>query len=362
MEVVDVLKGLTDWIGVAIQLGFDSEAIEMIKNDYRTMEDQRRQMIMDWLRKFSTASWKKLREALMKCDQSVLAERIPVTPQIVTCQSSQHANMIRSNEDKIKDLFAGLLVQLRSALESEDVSVDDICHYLDEICECNVPRTDFIEIFKVVRITNRWNYVNYGPLENFVKRFLPSRKELVIEYKKAFSGFCTTTKLIDYIQIHSANLPDAEDDESTDDINKLPLTAYKQKDFRRLKTKLKVERKISELSLKYVQDFWIEFAEEFDLPFLTAVIDSILEGCLEIVWLLLPHVAAIIAKSAHKSAPFFRRNHIFYVSIDDHPLYDARLTVSHVLQCIGNSLISCMTFLCFRNNSLKPLLRVAGKE
>ena len=56
----------------------------------------------------------------------------------------------------------------------------------------------------------------------------------LIEYKKTFSGFCATTKLINYIQIHSANLPVAEDDESTDDVNKLPLTAHKQKDFCRL--------------------------------------------------------------------------------------------------------------------------------
>ena len=334
---------LVDWEGVAIHLPtFNSAKVQIIKRDHLTVQDRSRQMITDWLARDSNASMEKLKEALVESKQFAIANRIQVTPQIVPHQTSQYAEMIRSNENKIKHLFSDLLVQIRSALESKSVSVDKIHQYLVGILQCDIPRTDFVEMFEVVTVEKLWSYDNYGPLENFVKGYLPSRNNLVLEYKKIFAGFCATTKLIDYIQ--SANLPIAEDCESTVDEHKeLSLTAYK-KHFRKLKTKLKIEKKISELSLKYVQDIWIEFAEEFDLPFLTAVIDSIVKGSLEIVWLLLPHVAAIIAKSAHKSAPFFCRNHIFYVSIDDHPLYDARLTVSHVLQCIGNSLITCMTF------------------
>ena len=73
--------------------------------------------------------------------------------------------------------------------------------------------------------------------------------------------------------------------------------------------KLKLERNIDILSLKYVQELWEQFAEEFDIPFLTAVIDSILSGSLIITWLVPPDIAEKIVSSAHKSTTFFQKYH-----------------------------------------------------
>ena len=42
--------------------------------------------------------------------------------------------------------------------------------------------------------------------------------------------------------------------------------------------------------LDFVHEMWKALQKEFNLPTLTAVIDIILEGSLNITWLVLPHV------------------------------------------------------------------------
>ena len=79
---------------------------------------------------------------------------------------------------------------------------------------------------------------------------------------------------------------------------------------------LDIKRKVTAISLKYVQDLWERFAEEFDVPFLTAVIDSILSGSLVITWLVPPDVAQKIVASAHKSTSFFQEHHIVSITIN----------------------------------------------
>ena len=96
--------------------------------------------------------------------------------------------------------------------------------------------------------------------------------------------------------------------------------------------------------MKYVQDLWSSFAEEFDLPSLTVVLDKILEGSLEIVWLILPHVAEKIASAASSKGAisFFRKLHMVYVAIDDHPIYDEKLMVNprilHVVVALSRTI------------------------
>ena len=83
--------------------------------------------------------------------------------------------------------------------------------------------------------------------------------------------------------------------------------------------------------MDYVEGLWKSFVEEYGIPSLTAVLDRVLEGSLEIVWLILPHVAEMIAASAHKSLPFFQKHNIIYLAIDDHIIYDSSLQVSCIV-------------------------------
>lgn len=245
--------------------------------------------------------------------------------------------MMRSNIEEIKSRFSTLLMDVRSALEEKRVKVEDVFQLLVGIFQRDdcIPNTSLIEIFTAMTINNLWNYQHHSPVEKLVHCFLPDRLSLMTKYKSYLSGFYATTKLIDYIRY--TNLP--QNDDSEEDPNKpLPLQNYTVKDYRRLKVVLKTDRKISKLSLVYVQELWNSFAEEFDIPSLTAVIDKILEGSIEIIWLIQPHVAEKIIVAAHKSTPFFRQHQIIYVAVDDHLVYDAALMVSH---------LSLLLILCF---------------
>ena len=234
-----------------------------------------------------------------------------------------------SNEDKIKGLFSSLLVEVRSAVEEAKIKVKDVRQYLIGIFECGdqcLPRANVEDIFNAVTSKKLWNYRHYSPVENFIKYFLPSKTTLMTDYKKNLTGFYTTTKLINYIR-------KMEDEDSS---NKLSLQSAIEVHYCRLRVVLETKRTISELSLQYVQDIWTSFAEEFKLPFSTADIEKVLKGSLEVVYLILPHVAEKItlAASSQKAITFFHKLHTVYVTIDDHPIYDSKMVNPQILHVV----------------------------
>ena len=239
--------------------------------------------------------------------------------------------MIRSNIEEIKSRFSTLLLSVRSALEEEHIKVEDVRQMLIGIFQRDdcIPSTNFVEIFNALTTNYLWSYQHHSPVEKLVRRFLPDQTSLITEYKSYLSGFYTTTKLIDYIRV--ADFPEDDDSEETDDPNRLPLQSYSVKHYRKLKVVLKTDRKISELSLVYGQELWNSFAEEFEIPSLTTVIHRILDGSIEIIWLVLPHVAEMIIASAHRSTSFFRQHKIIHIAVDDKQVYDADQTVSPIL-------------------------------
>lgn len=230
--------------------------------------------------------------------------------------------MISSNEEEIKSRFACLLISVQSALKINHVEVSDVHQLLLTMFrpeEC-IPKTNLSDIFNAVTTKNLWNHHHHSPVEKVIKRFIPDQLSLITEYKDHLSGFYTTTKLIEYIASNNLE-PDMEID-SDDELN---LTTQH---YRKLTVRLNIGRRISDYSMAYVRDLWVSFAEEFNIPSLTVVIDKILEGSLEIVWLVLPHVAEMIAASAHKSVSFFRRHGIVYVAIDDCAIHNTQLMVT----------------------------------
>lgn len=230
--------------------------------------------------------------------------------------------MLKSNLEEIKSRFSDLLISVRYALEANNVQVDDLCQMLFDIFDLDaddcIPGTNLVQIFKAVSARRLWDYIHHSPVEKLVKRCL--RGQIISEvndYKKCLSGFYATTKLIDFIRTMNFNNDDAEMEPC-----EVPLCRYDVKDYRMLRVKLKMQRSISEISLKYVQDLWNSFAEEFELPSLTAILDKVLEGCLEITWLIPPREAKQMAASAPMSTSFFRRNNIIFVYLDGCIIYE----------------------------------------
>ena len=238
--------------------------------------------------------------------------------------------LTRKNLNKIKGQFSSLLLKVQSALKSHQVSVDDVhdflVHYFSQSDWIHDP-LHLNALFTALSVAKLWNYDHYDPLEEITKQFLADDaiiKKFVSDYKNQLTGFYAITKIADFIK-----LSDFEDSEQ-DPQQPLPVHTFTLKDYRTLKLKLKLDRKVSAITLSYVDELWRSLAEEFDLPCLTAVIHSIIEGSLVVTWLVLPHIAEkIIANSSKaKATKFFRRHGIVVMEIDDLIVYDEEVMVS----------------------------------
>lgn len=239
---------------------------------------------------------------------------------------------ISKNEAKIKDSFSDLLDNLGEALiglesAQEQLDVSKVHRYLTGICP-KVPKTSLSEMFVFVTSKDGWSYENYSPLDKFVNRFLPHEKRQMVKYKNDLSGFCVTEKLIDYIHRKGYSIKEFGASTNTDD-----EPCLNPEYCHRLKLKLQVERKVSALSLQYVYDLWADIAEEFDIPYLTTIIDKIIEGSLIIVWLILRDAAEKIATSAstEKAIHFFLQHEIVHVAIDKQLLFDTIVSLQNHL-------------------------------
>ena len=228
--------------------------------------------------------------------------------------------MRNSNEEEIKGHFSRLLADVRKALQSCNVDMADLLEFMKhffKVDECFANVTNISDTFTAVSVNGLWSYLHYSPLEKLTKRFLQNddgTKKLMTEYKSQLTGYQLTTKLIDYIK--EKNL---QGDDDTDQPTQFTLEHYKK-----IKIVIQLDRKVSDLSLMYVQELWSSFAEEFNIPSLTAIVHHIAPGSLEITWCVPPHEAELIRPTAR----FSRQHKITVIAIDDHIIYDEKQMVS----------------------------------
>ena len=224
--------------------------------------------------------------------------------------------MMNKSRSTIKDLFANLLESLRGAFVGVDVA--KVYQYLIDMLQCdNIPRTqDLQEIFDFLSMNRHWNYQSYDLVEKLDKKFLQrhdnSIKQLIAEYKDKLTGYLATEKII------TSEFFRNSDSESTTQ----SVTEYSRDHRRKLGLRLRFNRKLSDECLTYVADLWNSLQETFELPSITAVIDSIVEKCLEITWLILPADAKKITALAKDHSNFFQEHMIVSLTIDDDIIYE----------------------------------------
>ena len=226
--------------------------------------------------------------------------------------------MTRSNEEEIKAAFSSLLLEVRSSLEATS-KINDVRQFLVTFFRCSLPNTSsYHKLFEEISLRNLWTYQHHNPVEKLIDKCLSGDEELkglMRSYKACLSGFYVTTKLVDFIE--SKKLTVDDDDESDD--QQPPVLSPKQ--YRQLKIVLKLERKITELSLEYVHKLWCSFAEEYDIPSLTVVLERIASGSLVITWLIPTHLADKIVPRPK----FFREHGIVRVYLDNRIIYEEEM-------------------------------------
>ena len=256
----------------------------------------------------------------------------------------------------IKSQFASLQLKVRLAMEARNVKVSDAHQYLVASFQgYGIPEApDLTKLFNIVTEAKLWRYDHYVPLQQLAQQFFHDDEQVrkdTSDYRDQFLGFLTTTRIIDFIK-------PSELDESEDGTEKPFLPEKYKKYYRKLKVKLKLDKKITELTLSHVNTLWQSIAEEFDIPSLTAVIDKIIDGSLVISWLILPHIADKIRASFSKALKFYQQHGIVEVCIDNNLLYDEEWIVSMCAQSrfkiTSQSLIASIIYV-------SPIVHVSNK-
>ena len=241
--------------------------------------------------------------------------------------------------EEIQGRFSSLLLMVRQAMESSNISALDLRQYLVGFFQRDdflSDTPDIVKMFDRVTVMRLWDYQHYGPLEKIVRHFLPncdSVRDAVSNYKGYLSGFFATTKIIDYIK----HLQPPRSEDPAKSSSAATVEKYTAVHYQKLKVKLKLNRKLSEVSLSYISELWNAFVEEFDLPSLTVVIDQLIEGSLIITWLVSTRDAErIVSKiNATKAVLFFRRHRIMMVTVNSHIIYDEDVMVGSKFMIIS---------------------------
>ena len=192
-----------------------------------------------------------------------------------------------------------------------------------------IPETsDLTKIFNTVTESKLWCYDNYIPLKKLAEKLLPDDDPLlnhITEYWSQLSGFYTTTKIIDFIDL--SKLEDAEDNTEQPAF----IAENNKKYYHKLTLWLKRNRKVklSNLTLDYIDTLWKALIEEFNLPLLVAMIDEIVSRSLIVSWLVPLQVSNVTAASYSKALWFYQKHNILLVELDDCTVYDVKWIVSY---------------------------------
>ena len=223
--------------------------------------------------------------------------------------------MIDANLHTIKEHFTDLLGKLREAFAGIDV--DKVSHFLIDMLQCQIPQSHHLQkIFDFLSSEKYWRYDHFDLVDKLDKKFLQcsgnSIRQDIVEYRGKLTGYFAAKKII-----RSEFFRNSDSESTTQSV-----TEYDFEHRRRLRMRLRIRRKISDECLNYVADLWNSLAEVFELPSLTAVIDKIVEKCLEITWLILPQDAEKIIAHAKEHSDFFQKHDIIFLAIENRTVHE----------------------------------------
>ena len=230
--------------------------------------------------------------------------------------------------NKIKSEFASLQVEVRKALEAQLVEMKTVHQFLTSFFQddcSHIPEpSDLINLFNIITEKKLWSYDNYSPLEELVEKLVPDNESVatsVTDYVNEYSGFCATVNIIEFKDI-------LKEEDSEDGQEHFSPKKYTPEHYRKLRVKLKLDKKPTEITLAYVNTLWKALAKKFDIPSLTTLIDKIVEGSIIIHWYILSSYAEKIRAHLNFALRFFQRHNIVEIDIDYDTLYSEDWMVS----------------------------------
>ena len=216
------------------------------------------------------------------------------------------------------------MLKVASKLDEKDINMKKFRLYIVTLFRrCNrqsiiAGNHSVTDIFEAISRYSFWNFSSCTRIEKIAKQFGGDDLELkgwIDEYKSELAGFKATTKIVKYIE----RCNDKEIVHSHQSLQN-DMARYNNDYCHKLTVKLKSH--VTEKSLDYIDQFWMSFADHFLLPSLSALLDSIQKGCVEVTWLVPTLSALQIQANIQDSTQFLEKLEVIRVIMEGEILYE----------------------------------------
>jgi len=217
--------------------------------------------------------------------------------------------------------FTSLLCLAKQKLKSLQIDVEDLrLHLIVEYSPSDSlgasaggnistilgAATNIDAIFSALTTHRLWDHLNYHLLQSIVKEFASGDEELklqVEQYQRDVTEFLVSTKIKDYMEAVRSDTLAAES----------MLEAPNPELFSELS--FKMDAKIMEYPLQYVDNLSKVLAEQFHLPVSMLLFHKITESCLTVNWRVLSNLVPFLRTKVPESASFLGQTQVLKVTL-----------------------------------------------
>ena len=239
--------------------------------------------------------------------------------------------------------FAKLVKNASSKLQSI-INIDEFRVFVVSLFQpgdCIPDSVSVHEIFRAITKNGLWDFVNYLPLKQIIEEFDCKDSQLskwVKQYEDARSGYMLGTKISEHIDVVTASdWSDIDSDERLEE----KAAKYDARYYRKLSVKVKA--KVTKMSLEYVSELWRSLASHYDLPSNIALLESVHDDCILIVWLVPTKHTLELVKKARADPGFFREHDVLWATVDDDDyLYNCKEDPTDMLMLVQSKVnVNC---------------------
>ena len=179
--------------------------------------------------------------------------------------------------------------------------------------------TSLTEIFEAITQNGLWDYFNYSPLVNIVKRYGAGDTEMkdwIQNYRKDVKSYLSLVKVKDFFEPELDNCM-------------VPSPAEKAKYDREYCCPMEWKIDLDDnCCLQYLADVWEAFSGHYLMPDSppTALLDRIRTGCVCIKWLVPSYLIPQLVKTVMIDTTFFQKHRILKVTVGEQCIYDEKMT------------------------------------
>ena len=206
--------------------------------------------------------------------------------------------LVSKTSDKLQEMYPDISKVQRTIITAFSIADESLRVALKEAI-------DFASLFDLLTTHGLLSYKNYHFLVVIISEFISDLHDDMVDYQKDYAGYQFTTNLEHHLAAETA-LGDPEN---------LNSTLFSS-------LKIKVHIQWSERTLTYIEELWESLLIRFKLPSYHLLLQSILEGCIEIAWCFPLFETVRIIEVVKSSSQFFSNHVIAQVSINDQVLFE----------------------------------------